>query len=198
MVGGFIYRGTLTFLPAHFQENVQLRVGGLEGVALAGDLATIALLFGVAGQYIGGNLAQKYRLEKLVLALTVVLVPALVLMGLTTGVALVIAAAAFALFNFMAQPAWNSLVAEYTPPDLQGRSFGLNFFATFGLGSFSAGFSGLVAARLGVQWVFVVMGGLAFLISLLALLLLRRALNRRQAVPTPASAATGDPGPQPR
>ncbi|MSQ33783.1 MAG: MFS transporter [Dehalococcoidia bacterium] len=194
MMGGFIYRGTLTFLPAHFQQNVQLRIGGLEGVALAGSLATVALLFGVAGQYIGGNLAQKYRRETLVLLLTLALLPTLLLMGTTRGLPLVAAAAAFALFNFMAQPAWNTLVAEYTPAQLQGRSYGLSFFAAFGLGSFAAGFSGVVAARLGIQWVFVVMGGFAFLVALLALVLLLRALGRRPAAPVVAPAPRGGPG----
>lgn len=188
MLGGFIYSGSLTFLPAHFQEHVHLRIGRWEGPVLAGSLTTVALFFGVAGQFIGGNLAQRYRLERLALLLSLLLAPSLLLVGLTSDAALVAAAAGFALFNFMAQPAWNSLVAEYTPAHLQGRSYGINFFATFGLGAFAAGFSGVVAQRLGVQWVFVVMAGLAVLVSVLALWLLARASGRRRTAAQAAGA----------
>jgi len=125
------------------------------------------------------------------LMLSLLLIPSLLLVGLTGGLALVVAGAAFALFNFMAQPAWNSLVAEYTPAHLQGRSYGINFFATFGLGSFAAGFSGLVAEGLGIEWVFVVMGGLAFLVTLLAGVLWMRAAGRRRAQPAPLAGAAG-------
>lgn len=161
---GFIYRGVVTFLPLYMRERVSLTIFNIDAVALAGSFTTVALLFGIAGQYLGGALAQRIRLEHLVVAVSATIVPALLFMGLSSGAGLVVFAAAFAFFNFMGQPVFNSLIAKYTPLHLQGRSYGISFFCAFGLGSFSAGFSGFIAERVGANWVFLALATVALLL----------------------------------
>ena len=184
---GFIYRGTVTFLPKHILENGRMALFNLDPVVVAGSFTTFALLFGTLGQYVGGQLAQRFVLERMAVILTIAIIPPLLLMGVATGSLLVGAAAVFALFNFMAQPTFNSLIAEYTPRRLQGRSYGISFLCTFGIGSFAAGFSGLIAERYGLGWVFVVLGGIGFILLLLTLYLLGVASTR--AVPRGAGVA---------
>lgn len=168
---GFIYRGALTFLPLHVKEQVHLGILGMDPVALAGSLTTVALLFGVLGQYAGGLLGERVRRELLIVPLMVVMMPALLLLGGATGALVVVAASLFAFFYFMAQPSVNALIADYAPRSFQGSVYGIGFFATFGLGSFSGTFAGYIAQRMGTPWVFFSLGAFAAVSFLLALYL---------------------------
>ena len=58
---GFIFRGLTLFLPLHLGENLGFDVLGFEPVVIGGAAATIALLFGVAGQYAGGEIGERFR-----------------------------------------------------------------------------------------------------------------------------------------
>jgi MFS family permease len=198
-LNGFIYRGSFTFLPAHIEENVHISVLGINEGALAGSLTTLALLTGCVGQYLGGTLSQHHALERLAPPLALCLVPSLLLMGVSGGLALVAASAAFVFFNFTGQPIYNGLIAEYTPHELMGRSYGISFFAAFGLGSSAATFAGFFAERWGTGSVFLSLAGFALLGMSLALVIWRLAVRRKSllaAGPMELSAdvAAGEPG----
>lgn len=180
MFTGFIYRGTVTFLPLYIGERVHLSLFNIDSVALAGSFTTLALLFGIGGQYLGGFLAERVQLERLLLPVSLVTTLSLLLIGATRGGALVFVAAIFAFGYFMGQPIYSSLIAEYTPHHLQGRSYGISFFSTFGLGSFAAGVSGYIAERLGINWVFFSLAGFGLLLLGLALYLLWTATSRAE------------------
>jgi len=199
VLNGFIYRGSLTFLPAHIQENVHISILGINEAALAGSLTTVALLAGSVGQYFGGSLSQHHALERLAPPMALAVLPALLLMGVSGGLALVAASAAFIFFNFSGQPVYNGLIAEYTPQGAMGRSYGISFFAAFGLGSAAASFAGFFAQRWGTGSVFLSLAGFALLVMSLTLVIWRLALGQRgSAAPgpaaTPADHATGGPG----
>jgi MFS family permease len=74
-------------------------------------------------------------------------VPSLVVMGTASGAALVVASGAFVLFSFGGQPIYTSLIADYTPGHLLGRSYGITYFAAFGLASVGSTYAGFFAAR---------------------------------------------------
>ena len=169
---GVIYRGAITFLPLHVENQVATKFLGIDPVTLAGSLTTIALLFGAVGQYVGGYLGESVQREKLVTILAILLLPSLLFLAAVNGMAIVIGAGLFALFYFMAQPAYNTLVADYTPQHLRGTSYGLCFFATFGLGSFGGSLSGYVANEFGTHWVFLMLSGFAFAVLALSVYLL--------------------------
>ena len=63
MVGGFIYRGSHTFMPKHYELQLHTNVFNIDSVTLAGYVTTIALVFGIPGQYIGGWLGECFRRE---------------------------------------------------------------------------------------------------------------------------------------
>ena len=199
VLNGFIYRGSLTFLPAHIEENVHISILGINEAALAGSLTTVALLAGSAGQYFGGSLSQRHVLERLAPPLALALVPALLLMGVSGGLALVAVSAAFVFFNFSGQPVYNGLIAEYTPQGAMGRSYGISFFAAFGLGSAAASFAGFFAERWGTGSVFLSLAGFALLVMSLTLVIWRLASGHRGLVApglaaAPADLATHGPG----
>jgi hypothetical protein len=69
--------------------------------------------------------------------------PALLLTGVVTGPALVLICSLFIFLYFANQPVFTGLIADYSPPGAVGRSFGISFFAGFGLGSTG----GVIAVR---------------------------------------------------
>jgi len=181
VLNGFIYRGSMTFLPLHIEEHVHISFLGLDEAALAGSLTTLALLAGAAGQLFGGALSQRYALERLAVPFAMMVAPALLLMGISGGLALVAAAAVFVFFNFGSQPVYTGLIADYSPQRALGRSFGISFFAAFGLGSIAATFAGFLADRWGTDSVFLALAAFACLTLGLATIIWRLSLRPRAA-----------------
>jgi MFS family permease len=170
---GFCYRGVMTFLPIYFSQNLQggIFIGG--DVLKGGAFATITLLVGIVGQFVGGHLASRFSLEKLYATMLLITVPLLVAVSATSNYALFFATMVFAFFYFCTQPVGNNLVAEYTDPAGRGLGYGLYFAIAFGLGSFAAGFCGRIATRFGINKVFLVLAGVIFL-GFLAMLYVTR------------------------
>jgi MFS family permease len=139
VLNGFVYSATRTFLPTHISSQ------GSE--AIGDSLATLALLMGAVGQYIGGSLSQRFPLERLAPMIAIMVVPCLAATGVTSGALLVVASAAFVFFSFGGQPIYTGLIADYTPGRLLGRSYGISFFATFGLASVGSTYAGFFASR---------------------------------------------------
>ncbi len=190
VLNGFIYRGSITFLPTHIEDHLGIDLFGISPGAWAGSLTTAALAAGALGQYVGGWLALRNPLERLAPVLTGATVPALLLVGLASGPGLVGLAAVFIFFNFAAQPIYTALLAEYSPQQALGRSYGISFFASFGLGSTAATFAGLFADRWGTGSVFLSLSAVALMAMVLAAL-----ICRQQSRPVPfgqPAVATGD------
>jgi predicted MFS family arabinose efflux permease len=145
ILGGFVYRGSLTFLPAHMDEQVTLG-----GPAIISSLTTLALLTGALGQVTGGALARRFRLEPLAACLMLPLAPSLIAVGLSSQL---------------------PLVAVYSPAAAVGRSYGIMFFASFGVGSLAGAFAGLFAERWGTGAVYLALAALALATFLLSVVL---------------------------
>jgi MFS family permease len=128
--------------------------------------ATMVLLVGMAGQYMGGHFSDRRRKTRLYLLFNSISLPFIILVGLSPGLIMVLIAALFALFHFANQPVENGLIAQYTPAKLRSSGYGLKFFFTFGVGSFASGFSGYVVDHFGFSSVFLALGGVIFLIVL--------------------------------
>ena len=176
-VNGFVYRGLITFLPLYLSQQIHFTFFDLDSMALAGSFTTVALIFGVFGQFLGGYLSERRRHEVLALVVAAATAPLLLLMGNSEGLILMLAAISFAFFHFMGQPIYNNLIADYSPASWRGRSYGIGFFCTFGLGSFSATLLGYTAEQLGTNWVFIVMAGIALVALACIVVLLVKALT---------------------
>jgi len=159
MLHSFAYHGAILFLPAYMAKNISIHIFSLDSVAIGGMFSGIALCMGVFGQYFGGILGQKPGLERNVLILSAAGLPFILAMAFTRDFFLIGASLVFFFFNFALQPTTNTLLAQRTTVPMRGTAFGIYFFAAFGLGSIASSFSGYIAQRFGLPWVFV---GLSF------------------------------------
>jgi len=152
------------------KEGSKLNIYGRHATK-GGLFTTMILLVGMFGQYMGGHFSDKRRKTRLYLIFNLICLPFMILIGLTSGMMVVIIASVFALFHFANQPVENSLIAQYTPPRLRSSSYGLKFFFTFGLGSFGSGFVGYIADRSGFGSVFFALSGVLVLVLVVITLL---------------------------
>jgi MFS family permease len=159
MLQSFSFHGTTTFLPTYMAKQTSFKIFSWDSVAVGGMLSGLALFMGVFGQYMGGILGQKPHLERNVLVVSTAAFPFLLSMSFTREVSLLIVALVFFFFIFAVQPMMTVLLAQRTTPEMRGTAFGIYFFAAFGIGSLAASFSGYVAQRFGLPWVFVGLSG---------------------------------------
>ncbi len=180
-LGGFVYRGVLTFLPLHLSDTA----GGTLG---ASSLTSGVLVAGILAQRFGGELADRLPRERLFLAEVALYVPVLVLLGLTSGIGLVALGLAFGFLWYLAQPLANALTVAYADSHDHGLLYGIQFAATFGLGSFAASVGGRLFDRGGTTLAFLGFGAVA-IVQLLAAMALVQAARQPRPAPAPAIAS---------
>ncbi len=169
----FSFFGSLTFLPTYLAKRTSFQIFSLDNVAIGGILSAIVLSIGVLGQYGGGILSQKSNLERKFLMISIITFPFILAMSFTTDLLLLILALIFFLFNFFLQPMNNTLLAQYTTVDMRGTAFGIFFFIAFGFGSLSSSFSGYIAEKFGLQWVFMGLSSSTLLLIFIAFFIQR-------------------------
>jgi len=141
---------------------------------------------GAVGQLVGGGLSQRFRLERIAPVIGLLTIPALVLTGLLSGAALVVAASAFVFLYFANQPVLTGLIADYSPPGAVGRSYGVSFFAGFGLGSTGGVIAGALVDRWDTQAAFLGLSAFMALSVILSFVLWAMAERRRDgSLPQP-------------
>lgn len=173
MLNSFCYQGAITFLPTFLAKRTSFEVLSLDKVAIGGMLSAIVLCMGVFGQYGGGALAQKGNLRRNFLLVSLLSFPLILSLSFATDLVLLVIALTYFLLNFSLQPMNNTLVAQSTSAEMRGTAFGISFFTSFGFGSLASSFSGYVAQRFGLQWVFLALSSSAFLLIWAAFFLLR-------------------------
>ena len=173
MLHSFSYHGAITFLPTYMAKHTSLQMFSWDSVALGGMLSGLALFMGVFGQYMGGVLGQKPRLERNFLILAALSFPFILSMSVANDMVLFLMTLAFFFLNFALQPMTNILLARYTTVEMRGTAFGIFFFAAFGIGSLASSFSGYLAQTFGLSWVFVGLSFTTLLLILFAFILMR-------------------------
>jgi predicted MFS family arabinose efflux permease len=178
----FCFHGTVTFLPTYIAKFSSFQVFNWDSVAVGGMMSGLALLMGVFGQYAGGVLGQKSHLARNLLVVTLFAFPFIALMTFVRNTPLLLMSLVFFFLNFSVQPMLNVLVAQNTKPAMRGTAFGIFFFAAFGLGSLAASFSGYIAQRFGLPWVFLGLS-VSVLAAILCSVIFLRIMNRRSLPP---------------
>jgi MFS family permease len=178
IASGFVYRGVLTFLPLHLSESA----GGLVGASF---LTSLVLMAGIVAQRFGGELADRLPRERLVLAEVALFAPVLILLGLTSGVGLIVLALSFGFLWYLAQPLANALAAAYSDTDDHGLLYGVQFAATFGVGSIATTVGGLFTASAGGTSLAFISFGVAAILQLVAALGLVRSARTARLNETP-------------
>jgi MFS family permease len=172
-MNGFIFHGATTFLPTRLASVKNLFVGNVA--------TTATLLVGIAGQYVGGLLASRWRYELVLAGSFLFSGVALMLLGTSHGAFLFAPALAYGFAHFSTQPVTNTLISRLASARRQGVAFGVNFFLAFGLGSFGTGFVGYVGERFKLGDAFAVLGVVGLLAVPFTFLLWL--LRRRAAAP---------------
>lgn len=171
IVGGTVYRGAITYLPKHLEDFVDKDFGGA--------FVTVSLLMGAVGQLVGGAVSQRWPLERIAPVVGLAALPALLLTGIVTGPALVLICSVFIFLYFANQPVFTGLIADYSPPGALGRSFGISFFAGFGLGSTGGVIAGVLVDRWDTQAAFLGLSAFMALSVVLSFVLWAMAERRR-------------------
>ncbi len=182
MMSGLYYRGVLTFLPD--------LLGGLPmfaPVEFAGESLEPArylyaglLTVGMAGQYVGGKLTDRVKTTwGIAVAFGVLAVIALVFVPATNAGLVPLLAVSFVLgfCLFVVQPLYQATVAEYTPPEARGLSYGYTYLGVFGVGALGAAVAGIVLEYFSPTVLFAVLAVFAVVASLLGTLLSVRGTN---------------------
>ena len=188
MCSGLYYRGVLTFLPGLLGS-----LPGFEPVSLSALVGEVGagrtiqperyvysglLVVGVAGQYVGGKLTDRVAVERGLVAsfsglvLVALIFPVLAPRG---GPALLVLCGVLGFVLFFAQPFYQATVAEYTPEDARGLSYGFTYLGVFGVGALGGVLAGGLLAYADRTALFLGLAGVAALGLILGVALLRRA-----------------------
>jgi len=161
-VSGLYYRGVLTFLP---ELLTPLVTADLPIDVEPGRYVYAGLLgVGIVGQYVGGRLSDRDGLERILVGafagLAVIALLFLPVANLGTGGLLGVSAAlGFALF--VVQPLYQATVAEHTPPDARGLSYGYTYLGVFGVGALGAVLAGGLLQYTSAAVLFAVLASVA-------------------------------------
>lgn len=170
VLSGFIFRGSLTFFPTLFKEEIHFITNHDEPVVMAGYLTTAVLSLGLVGAWFGGYISDKLKRPELFPAYVFVCAaPLLYLISRSSDNSLIIAAAFFSLIYYAWQPAQNYLISKYTKKASHGMGFGVNFFLIFGLGSMATATGGWITDDYGVDLFYSIMSGVATVAIIAAL-----------------------------
>ena len=163
---GFVFRGVEVYFPTY----LRLDRGYTGGIAAVGG--SLILLFGVAGQLIGGKGSDKYGPTRiLVMSVGGTLLSLLMLLLLPDNPAIVVGfTVLYGLMIFAHQPSMTSLVSRVTPRHLMGLSYGVMFFFSFGLGSVAAAVLGWLTDAYGIRlafWANAIVAAVLLVVTLL-------------------------------
>ncbi|MFB6219047.1 MAG: MFS transporter [Halobacteriaceae archaeon] len=190
---GLYYRGVLTFLPEllrGFPGFEPVPVGALlpaglrEALGVGGGRTlnpedyfySGLLVVGVLGQYAGGKLTDRVRVEYGIAAAFGLLAVLALLFVPVSGAGLLPLMGVGAVLGvslFVVQPFYQATVAEYTPPGTRGLSYGYTYLGVFGVGALGGGIAGAILAVSTVTTLFYALAGIAGVAAAVALVLAR-------------------------
>lgn len=162
MLGGVAYRGATVILPAYFEiKNTGIFdwlsgffSGGLSENLVATTVTSVIFIIGMAGQFTGGWMAERYEQRRLYLIFHALPIPAALLMAILTDIPLVILAVIYFFFLLGMQPIENTLVARFTPRHFHHAAYGTKFVLTFGVGAMAVKMIEAIRGGYGIEAVF--------------------------------------------
>jgi len=170
ILSGFIFRGSLTFFPALFKQEIHFITNHDQPVVIAGFVTTAVLSLGLISSWFGGYINDKIKRPEIFPVIIFILVgPTLYFISRLIDSWLIAVSAFFSLVYYAWQPSHNYLIAKYTRKASHGMGFGVNFFLIFGIGSVATASGGYVADNYGIDLFYWIMAIVAFAALLAAL-----------------------------
>lgn len=170
VIMGIVFQATQAAMPKVFD----LRLRDIAGDGAFGVGAIVAVVYTAGGimQLAGGYMADKFALKPIYIGAFLFQVPIMAAFALFGGVPLIGVAIAAVLLTAIALPAENMLLARYTPARHHGLAYGIKFVLAFGSAPLSLMLVSAIQARTGeFEWLFLILGALAGLATLAAILL---------------------------
>ena len=182
IISGLYYRGVTTFLQQILSELPFLSTVTLGQVDLEPSRFVYAglLMIGMAGQYVGGKLTDRIPTEWGLAGGfgALALVGLLFVPASNAGIVpLLVVSALLGFFMFTVQPLYQATVAEYSPPETRGLTYGYTYLGVFGVGAIGAFIAGAALTYYSQSGLFIIFAGLATLASLIGLGLSVRGRN---------------------
>lgn len=188
MFSGLYYRGVLTFLPDLLGDVLAIEPlpidayvpfetsgDGAPEIAFERYVYAGLLIVGIFGQYVGGKLTDRIRVERgLLFGWTMLVIAAIAFLPLANAgiLTLFLGCILLGFFLFFVQPLYQATVAEYTPPGTRGLSYGFTYLGTFGIGAMGAAIAGFVLDISGAGLLFGVLTTFGVIAASIALYLL--------------------------
>ena len=185
LFNGLYYRGMLTFLPGLLGEFLDplLDIAPAEGVGPVSDgrvgsefdlsryLYAGLLAVGIGGQYVGGRLTDAIQPERglAVMLAALVTIALLFVPASRTLPTLLLVSVALGFALFAMQPLSQATIANYSPAEHRGLSFGYTYLAIFGIGALGASITGAVLTYGSPTAVFLLLAGFAAVALVFAL-----------------------------
>lgn len=166
IMSGLFVNVVTTALPKMFEERLADDVGGFTwGI---GAMVSLVYMISAAGQLLGGELMERFRLKSFYVT-TMAAVAPLILLGFFVHTLFLVPVIGLALTLLStAQLAENTLLTRYTPARWRGRAFGAKFVLSLGVGTLGVAVVPLVYRLYGnldaaylVMVVFAALGALA-------------------------------------
>lgn len=186
-LGGLIYRANLTTLPAYLEMRAGTMIEIIKGFAgdgrnagsgAAGILASTLFIFTIAGQYLGGWMADRFDLRVAYLAVHFVALPFMIGMAFLHGPWLYLSAGLFLFFTLGMQPIENSLVTKFIPRRWLSTGYGIKFTFTFGVGSLAVYEVAYVEKWGGLPWLYPLLSAQVALLVVSAAALLMVSIGK--------------------
>ncbi len=171
-ITGFIYRGVVTYIPHSIGEVWE----GMD-LAAVGGVTTFVLIFGIAGQFLGGYLGDGKRFWPLYLGQVVLYSVSLLLLPLLSHWFFAAGLIFWSIVYYSTQPVVNSFLAEFGGVSSHGRLYGVAFFTNYTIGSLGAGMAGVLADYVGLLGMFWGLAAVA-LVAVVVLYFNRYRLNK--------------------
>lgn len=157
MLFGFIYRGSITYFPTLYQQEIDFISSQLppKPTVLAGLLTSVVLSAGMIGLWLAGYISDRIkRPEAAQIVVFAAIVPLLYLIANSSEIPVLIYSAIFSLVFFGWQPLQNTLIAQYTTKGSHGIGYGINFFLIMGVGSLATAAGGYLTDEHGAYAVY--------------------------------------------
>ncbi len=164
---GFLYQTETVAMPKVFQQRLTFLAGELSTI---GFFTAAVFVFGATAQYVGGMLADRFSMKRLVVLALALQVPVILSIAQAWNWPLFALAVLMAVLTLGLQPVMDSLIAHYVPPAWHARAYGARFLSAIVISSLSVPAVGWIFETTGgFEWLFYGLVGVAAVGALTAM-----------------------------
>ncbi len=165
---GLMYRTFTLVLPSWLEQHLSVefdRISELFSSAhlnnslIAALVTSSAMVVGMAGQLVGGRVADKMDLRKAYLLFFSLALPFLIASRFASGWFVLPFLGFFVFFALGMQPIENSLYSMLVPPRWRSSGFGVKFTLVFGVGSFAVSIVSRLEPKIGLDGIMLLTAG---------------------------------------